>query len=275
MDIRYSAHPEAVKRYTTEELRKEFLIQNLFQIGKIEMVYSHVDRMITGGVTPLQPLHLEAGANMGVTFFLERREIGIINIGGPGKIETDNGTFELGTTDGLYIGMGTKKVIFSSLDPKNPAKFYFNSAPAHRTCPTVKVERKNIDPRHLGSLETSNERKIYQYFIPGRVETCQLEMGLTALEPGNMWNSMPCHTHDRRMEVYLYFNIPSDHMVMHFMGEPTQTRNIAMHNEDAIISPSWSIHCGVGTHNYTFIWGMCGENQDFDDMDHVKIADLR
>jgi 5-keto 4-deoxyuronate isomerase len=276
MDIRYSGHPNDVKHYTTEQLRKEFHIPNVFQPGKITMVYSHVDRMMSGGAMPLASLTLEAGSNMGVTYFLERREMGIINIGsGAGLVETDDGTYELLSTDGLYVGRGNKKVVFSSKDSQNPAKFYWNSAPAHRTCPTAKVERKNIEPRHLGSIEESNERKLYQYFIPGRVETCQLEMGLTALEPGNMWNSMPPHTHERRMEVYFYFNLPEGHTVMHFMGEPQETRHIIMHNEEAVISPSWSIHCGVGTHNYTFIWGMCGENQDFDDMDNIERPDLR
>jgi len=276
MEIRHNWHPNDFKHYTTEDIRREFLIPEVFKKGEITLVYSHVDRMITGGATPVgSPLALEAGAELRVANFLDRREMGIINIGGAGSVETDSGTYELDSTDGLYLGMGNKKIVFSSKDAANPAKFYFNSAPAHRTCPTVKVERKNIEPRHLGSLETSNERKLYQYFVPGRVETCQLEMGMTALEPGNMWNSMPPHTHERRMEVYLYFHIPQDQIVMHFMGEPTETRHIVMENEQAVISPSWSIHCGVGTHNYTFIWGMSGENQDFDDMDNMKSNQLR
>lgn len=275
MEIRYSGHPEDIKHYTTEQLRKEFHIPKLLETGKLHMVYSHVDRMIAGGAMPVEPIKLETGSNMGVSFFLERRELGIINVGSStGHVETDEGVFELAPTDGLYIGMGTKTVVFKSADTKNPAKFYFNSSPAHRTCPTKKIERKNIEPRHLGSLENSNERKLYQYFIPGRVETCQLAMGLTALEPGNMWNSMPPHTHERRMEIYFYFDLPEDQIVMHFMGEPKETRHIVMKNEQAVISPSWSIHCGVGTHNYTFIWSMCGENQDFDDMDNLARVDL-
>lgn len=275
MEVRYSGHPNDVKHYTTEQLRDEFLIPKLLESGKLHMVYSHVDRMIAGGAMPVSPIKLATSTNMGVEYFLERRELGIFNVGSSmGVVETDEGTFELAPTDGLYIGMGVENVVFKSVDPKQPAKFYFNSAPAHRKCPTKKIERKNIEPRHLGSIETSNERKLYQYFIPGRVETCQLAMGLTALEPGNMWNSMPPHTHERRMEVYFYFNLPDDHVVMHMMGQPQETRHIVMKNEQAVISPSWSIHCGVGTHNYTFIWSMCGENQEFDDMDNLERIDL-
>jgi len=276
MEVRYSVNPNDVKRFTTNELRDEFLIQGLFQTD-IQMVYSHVDRMIQGSVAPTSPreLKVKAGENMGVSYFLERRELGVINIGGSGKVEVDGTVYDLARTDGLYVGMGTKKVIFSSDDAKNPAKFYFNSAPAHKTYPTVKIERSSITPRHLGSIETSNERNLYQYIIPGRVESCQLVMGMTALEPGNMWNSMPCHTHERRMEVYMYFDLPETDVVMHYMGQPQETRHVVMHNEEAIISPSWSIHSGVGTHNYTFIWGMVGENQEFDDMDNIKIPDLR
>ena len=275
MEVRYSGHPEDVKRYTTEELRKEFLIQDLFQVNVCKMVYSHVDRMITGGVVPVAPQKLEAGKGLGVDYFLERRELGVINIGGAGKVTVDGTEYALQFTDGLYVGMGAKDVVFSSDDAKNPAKFYFTSSPAHKTYPTVKIERKDIVPNHLGSLTNSNDRNIYKYIHPQGVQSCQLVMGMTALEPGSMWNSMPCHTHERRMEVYLYFQVPEDAVVFHFMGQPTETRHVVMHNEEAIISPSWSIHSGVATHNYTFIWAMAGENQTFDDMDGVAMQDIR
>lgn len=275
MEVRYSGHPEDVKRYTTEELRKEFLIQDLFQVNVCKMVYSHVDRMITGGVVPVAPQKLEAGKGLGVDYFLERRELGVINIGGAGTVTVDGTEYALQFTDGLYVGMGAKDVVFSSDDAKNPAKFYFTSSPAHKTYPTVKIERKDIVPNHLGALTNSNDRNIYKYIHPQGVQSCQLVMGMTALEPGNMWNSMPCHTHERRMEVYLYFQVPEDAVVFHFMGQPTETRHVVMHNEEAIISPSWSIHSGVATHNYTFIWAMAGENQTFDDMDGVAMQDIR
>lgn len=274
MEVRYSAHPDDVKKYTTRELRKHFLIQNLFQSNTVTMVYSHVDRMITGGVIPVQEVQLEAEAGMGVDYFLERRELGMINIGGAGIVTVDGTQYPLNPTDGLYIGQGAKKIIFSSVDAGHPGKFYFNSAPAHKSYPTVKIERRTIEPNHLGSISSSNERNIYKYIHLQGVKSCQLVMGMTALEPGNMWNSMPCHTHNRRMEVYLYFNLPADAIIMHYMGEPTETRHIVMKNEEAVISPSWSIHAGVGTHNYTFIWGMAGENQIFDDMDQVATQDI-
>lgn len=274
MEIRHSVHPADAKTYTTADIRDRFLIQNLFT-PTVKMVYSHVDRMITGGVSPLQPTHLLVEQGMGVDFFLERREMGIINIGGPGTVTVDGTEYRLKVTDGLYIGRGAKEVIFASTDPAQPAKFYFNSVPAHMTYPTVKIERSGIAGNHLGSLEGSNERTIYKYIHPLGVKSCQLVMGMTALEPGNMWNTMPCHTHDRRMEVYLYFNLPEDSVVFHYMGEPAETRHVVIRNEEAVISPSWSIHSGVGTHNYTFIWGMAGENQTFDDMDHVAMHILK
>ncbi|AIF53348.1 5-dehydro-4-deoxy-D-glucuronate isomerase [Pelosinus sp. UFO1] len=275
MDVRHNVHPEDAKHYTTEELRNRFLIQELFVPNEVKMVYSHVDRMITGGVCPVQPVVLEAGAGMGVDYFLERREMGIINIGNPGTVTIDGVKHDLSTTDGLYIGMGAKEISFSSADASKPAKFYFNSSPAHKTYPTVKIEKTEITPNHLGSITQSNDRNIYKYIHPQGVKSCQLVMGMTVLEPGNMWNSMPCHTHDRRMEVYLYFNLPEDAVVFHYMGEPTETRHVVMRNEQAIISPSWSIHSGVGTQSYTFIWGMAGENQTFDDMDHVAMKTLK
>lgn len=275
MNIRHSVHPEDAKHCTTEELRNRFLIQDLFIPDKINMVYSHVDRMITGGVSPINPVILQAGSGMGVDYFLERREMGIINIGNTGIVTIDDVKYELNTTDGLYIGMGAKEISFSSKDSSKPAKFYFNSAPAHKTYPTVKIEKSEIAPNHLGTITQSNDRNIYKYIHPEGVKSCQIVMGMTVLEPGNMWNSMPCHTHDRRMEVYLYFNLPEDGVVFHYMGEPTETRHVVMRNEEAIISPSWSIHCGVGTQSYTFIWGMAGENQTFNDMDHVAMETLK
>lgn len=275
MKIRHSVHPEDAKHCTTEELRNRFLIQDLFIPDKINMVYSHVDRMITGGVSPINPVILQAGSGMGVDYFLERREMGIINIGNTGIVTIDDVKYELNTTDGLYIGMGAKEISFSSKDSSKPAKFYFNSAPAHKTYPTVKIEKSEIAPNHLGTITQSNDRNIYKYIHPEGVKSCQIVMGMTVLEPGNMWNSMPCHTHDRRMEVYLYFNLPEDGVVFHYMGEPTETRHVVMRNEEAIISPSWSIHCGVGTQSYTFIWGMAGENQTFNDMDHVAMETLK
>lgn len=276
MEVRYANQPSDVKHYTTEELRKNFLLQDMFQPDVCKMVYSHVDRMIAGGICPLAPQDLKVDKGMGgVQYFLERREMGVINIGGAGKIAVDGKAYPLKATDGLYIGRGAQTVIFSSDDTKKPAKFYFNSAPAHATYPTVKIERSSIKGNHMGAITNSNERTIYKYIHPEGVKSCQLVMGMTALEPGNMWNSMPCHTHDRRAEIYLYFALPEDDIVFHYMGQPTETRHIIIHNEEAVISPSWSIHCGVGTHNYTFIWGMAGENQVFDDMDAVEMKDMR
>ena len=276
MEVRYDTHPNDAMYYTTEELRGHYLIENLFEVGKINTVYSHVDRIIVGGATPgKEALKLEAGDELRAAYFLERRELGIINIGAPGKVTLDGVEYKLGNKDGLYVGMGTKDVVFESDDATNPAKFYFNSAPAHTTYPTVFIGMEKANKRPIGSMEDSNKRTIYQYIHPAVLKTCQLSMGLTKLEEGSMWNTMPCHTHERRMEVYLYFDLPEDAAVFHLMGQPQETRHIVMHNEQAVISPSWSIHSGVGTHCYTFIWGMVGENQDFDDMDHCKTNELK
>ncbi|SBW12834.1 5-keto 4-deoxyuronate isomerase [uncultured Alphaproteobacteria bacterium] len=276
LDIRHPSHPEDAKHYTTDRLRKEFLIQNIFVPGQVNLTYSHVDRVVAGGACPAgEPLALVAPNDFGVDSFLERRELGLINVGGPGVLTVDGESHELEKTDGFYVGMGTKSVVFASKDAKTPAKFYLVSSPAHHTYPSVKILRKDIEPVRLGDQENSNKRSIYKYIQPATVKSCQLVMGMTALEPGNMWNSMPCHTHERRMEVYFYFDLPETARVVHFMGEPSETRHIFMSNEEAVISPSWSIHSGVGTHNYTFIWGMAGENQTFDDMDHVAMPDLR
>ena len=275
MEIRYAVNPHDFKQYSTEKIRQEFLISDLFTPGKIKMVYSHEDRIIVGGVCPLEPISLEAGKEIGAEYFLARREIGIINIGGKGKVTTEDGEYILEKKDGLYIGKGIRKVEFSSVDNNNPAKFYFNSGPAHKTYPTEKIEISKVMANRLGTPEKGNVRTIYKYIHPDGVKSCQLVMGMTVLEPNSLWNTMPCHTHERRMEVYLYWEMGADDVVFHLMGEPTETRHVVVRNEEAVISPSWSIHSGVGTKNYTFIWGMVGENQLFDDMDHVPMQELR
>jgi len=280
MDIRYSASPNDVKRYTTEELRKEFLITDLFEADTVKATYSHVDRMVIMGIMPVkEKVSIDKGidvwANFGTNFFLERREAGVFNLGGNGFIEVDGEKYELGYEDCLYIAKGAKEVYFGSMDENKPAMFYLASTPAHKTCKTTLLTMANANHRPLGSMETSNKRVINQFIHPDVLETCQLSMGLTQLDPGSVWNSMPCHTHERRMEVYMYFEVPENDIVMHFMGQPEETRNIVMKNFDAVISPSWSIHCGCGTSNYTFIWAMGGENQAFDDMDNLKPSELR
>ncbi|MFJ7747112.1 5-dehydro-4-deoxy-D-glucuronate isomerase [Peribacillus sp. NPDC097295] len=276
METRYAHHPEDMKTYTTNQLRKEFLVESLFEPGKVNLTYTHVDRMIFGGVTPIeQELTIQLDKQLGVSYFLERRELGIINIGGAGSITLDGEEYLMDKRDGLYVGKGTKEVWFHSKDPSNPAKFYINSTPAHHTYPTVKIDIEKIDPIVTGDPSTLNERKIYQYVHPNTCESCQLQMGLTMLAPGSVWNTMPCHTHERRMEVYLYFDMDKDTRAFHFMGKPDETRHLILKNEDAVISPSWSIHTGTATSNYTFIWGMCGENITYDDMDHVKMEELR
>ena len=280
MEVRPGANPNDVKNYDTDRLRHDFLIQDVFVPGEIKTIYSQIDRIIVGSATPTdKALKLTAGDELRAAYFLERREMGVINIGGKGSITLDGVKYDFDYKDGIYIGMGTKDIIFESADASNPAKFYFNSAPAHKTYPTVFINpEKDILPenkKELGCLENANHRTIRKYILPGQVESCQLEMGMTALEPGSVWNTMPCHTHDRRMEVYLYFEVPENDVVFHYMGEPTETRHIVMRNEEAVISPSWSIHSASATHAYTFIWGMVGENQDFDDMDDVDMKDLR
>jgi 4-deoxy-L-threo-5-hexosulose-uronate ketol-isomerase len=276
METRYAHHPEDMKKYTTEELRREFLVETLFEPGQVHLTYTHVDRMVFGGVTPAeQELTIKLDKELGVEYFLERREMGIINIGGDGSVVLDGIEYEMQARDGLYVGKGTREVLFHSKDSNKPAKFYINSAPAHMTYPTVKIDIKKIDPLQMGSPSTLNERKIYQYVHPNVCQSCQLQMGLTMLEPGSVWNTMPCHTHERRMEVYLYFDMEPETRVFHFMGKPDETRHLVMKNEQAAISPSWSIHTGTATSNYTFIWGMCGENITYSDMDQVKMEELR
>ena len=277
MDIRYSANQRDVRRYTTDELRSEFLIENLYVPDEVVAVYSHVDRMVTLGCMPVrETLPIDKGidvwASFGTEFFLERREIGIFNIGGAGVIEADGQRFSMGCKDCLYITMGTRSVAFSS---ENPAKFFMVSAPAHCAYETTFIGIANAAKKPLGSLETANKRVINQFIHPDVLKTCQLSMGLTILEPGSVWNTMPVHTHERRMEIYTYIDIPKDNVVFHFMGSPTETQHLVMQNEQAVISPSWSIHSGCGTSHYSFIWAMGGENQAFDDMDTVDITALR
>lgn len=287
MELRTAASPRDVKHYTTERLREEFLIDDLFAPDKIKLIYSHIDRIITGSAVPAAgPLALTAGEELRAEYFLQRREMGVINIGGEGMIVIDGREYQVHNKEGMYIGMGAKDISFASTDRSRPAKFYLNSTPAHRACPTVLIRQEGeaadgvvvVKPENkveLGTLEESNHRVICKYILPGQVESCQLVMGMTRLMPGSVWNTMPCHTHDRRMEVYLYFDMPKDALVFHYMGEPDETRHIIMRNEQAVISPSWSIHAGSGTQAYTFIWGMAGENQEFTDMDGCAMEDLR
>ena len=280
MEVRQGANARDVKGYDTDRLRNDFLIQNLFADDEIKLIYSQIDRIIVGGVKPVnKTLTLEAGAELKAAYFLERREMGIMNVGGNGSVFVDGKEYKFKYRDGLYIGMGAKDIKFVSEDPSKPAKFYLNSTPAHKTYPTVFIDPdkdiKEENKLELGSQEGANHRLNRKYILPGQVETCQLEMGITTMYPGSVWNTMPCHTHDRRMEVYFYFEIPEDDVVFHYMGEPTQTRHIIMRSEEAVISPSWSIHSASATHAYAFVWGMAGENQDFDDMDWVDMKDLR
>ncbi|ERT69151.1 hypothetical protein HMPREF0202_00885 [Cetobacterium somerae ATCC BAA-474] len=276
LDTRYANHPEDSKHYTTEELRKHYLMETVFVADEVNLMYSHVDRVIAGGVMPVETeVKLEGCKELGSEFFLERRELGLINIGGSGKVILDGVEYKMASKDGLYVGMGVKEITFASDSAENPAKYYVNSAPAHVAYPTVKIDIANANAVHLGDLENSNKRTIFQYVHPAVCKSCQLLMGMTVLDPNNMWNTMPTHTHERRMEVYFYFNMDENTRVFHLMGQPQETRHIVMANEQAVISPSWSIHSGVGTKNYTFIWGMAGENQTFTDMDHIAMDQLR
>ena len=278
MDIRQSIHSEHAKTLDTDGLRREFLIDKIFDADNYTLTYSHIDRIIIGGVMPVQkPVTIghEVGKQLGVSYFLERRELGVINIGGPGVIEVDGKSWEIGQQEALYVGQGAQSVIFRSSDASRPAKFYYNSAPAHAHYPDKKITLDEAVKATLGDAATSNRRTINKFIVPDVLPTCQLTMGLTRLDDGNLWNTMPCHTHERRMEVYFYFDMADDSAVFHMMGQPQETRHLLVHNEQAVISPSWSIHAGVGTQRYTFIWAMVGENQVFDDMDHVNISALR
>ncbi len=276
MEVRYANNPEDSKYYTTEQLRKHYLVQNVFEEDEMNFVYSHQDRIIAGGVLPVnKELKLETCDELRADYFLERRELGFINIGGLGEVILDGKTYTIKPKDGMYVGMGTKEVIFKSVDPKNPAKFYVNSCPAHVTYPTYYIDFEKANHVPCGEEKTLNKRVINQYIHPDVCKSCQLAMGMTELAVGSGWNTMPSHTHERRMEVYFYFNLDEDQAVFHMMGTKDETRHIVMHNEELVISPSWSIHSGVGTSNYAFIWGMCGENQTFTDMDHIATKDLK
>ena len=275
MEIRNASNPKDMKHYTTERLREEFHISKLFTKDNIRMVYSHIDRIITAGAMPVyQELRLEAGKELAAEYFLERREMGCINIGGKGIITVDGVEYVMNPRDGIYIGRGNREITFKCVDENDPPKFYISSCPAHKEYPTVKVDITKAKKVPCGSPEECNHRVINQYIHPEVMQSCQLAMGLTNLETGSNWNTMPCHTHDRRMEVYLYLDMQEDDIVFHMMGEPNETRHIVMRNEEAVISPSWSIHAGVGTRAYSFIWAMCGENQEFTDMDHVGMKEL-
>ena len=276
MDIREPVHSEHAKAFDTAQLRENFLIESIFTSGKVNLTYSHVDRVIAGGCMPgTEAVTLEAGKEIGADFFLERRELGAINVGGDGIVIVDGAEYEIASREALYVGKGAKEVRFASIDADKPAKFYLNSAPAHTAYPTKKITLDMASPETLGDAENCNRRTIYKYLVPGVVETCQLLMGMTMLEPGSIWNTMPCHTHERRMEVYFYFDMNDDNVVFHMMGKPEETRHLVVRNEQAVISPSWSIHSGVGSSNYTFIWGMAGENQTFSDMDFIPMSHLK
>lgn len=277
MEVRYSPDKNGFKRFTTDELRKSFLIESLFVKNKIPMVYSDIDRSITGSVVPSgKSLKLAATKKeMAADFFTERREIGIINIGNKGSIVVNKKEYKMANRDGLYIGRGSKKIEFKSANAKKPAMFYFVSYPAHTSYPDNHIKFSQSTPVKLGSLKESNARTIYKYIHPGTMPTCQLVMGLTELEEGSVWNTMPAHTHQRRSEVYMYFNLKPDSYVLHILGEPTQTRHVIIRNQQAVLSTSWSMHAGCGTQNYSFIWAMGGENQVFDDMDWIPMNDLK
>lgn len=276
-ELRYAASPADAKSYDTERLRKEFLIEDLFNNDDVKMVYSLYDRLIVGGAVPVKStLKLETFEELKADFFLQRREIGFINIGkGTAIIKADGKEYQLAHKEALYLGAGNKEVTMASVDASNPARLYINSAPAHKSFPNKKVTLADAEVVVLGSLETANHRQINKLIVNSVVETCQLQMGMTELKPGSVWNTMPAHTHNRRMEAYLYFDVPKDQVVCHFMGEPTETRHIWMKNEEAVISPTWSIHSGAGTSNYTFIWGMAGENLDYNDMDVCRTDELK
>jgi 4-deoxy-L-threo-5-hexosulose-uronate ketol-isomerase len=274
--IRYASHPADAKAYDTNRLREEYLIRDLFRKDMINMVYTDYDRLIVGGAFPVdKALSLDTIDLLKSEYFLSRRELGIINIGGKAKITLDGKEIELGHKEALYVGKGIKSVIFASTDKEIPSKLYFNSAPAHKEFPSKKVTLADADSLEMGALNSSNVRKINRLIVNSVVETCQLQMGLTEFKDGSVWNTMPAHTHSRRMEAYFYFEIPGNQAVCHFMGQPQETRHIWMQNEEAVISPTWSIHAGVGTAKYAFIWGMGGENLDYGDMDVVQPSQLR
>ena len=275
-EIRYAAHPEDARHYDTARLRRDFLIERLFVEDEVNMVYSMYDRMVVGGAMPVsEALSLEAIDPLKAPFFTTRREVGIYNIGGTGVVKVGDESFELGYKEALYIGRGDREVTFASKDAQKPALFYFNSTTAHCTYPCRKVTKADAVVAHMGALETSNERNINKMLVNQVLPTCQLQMGMTELATGSVWNTMPAHVHSRRMEAYFYFELPEDQAVCHFMGEPQETRHIWMHNQQAVLSPEWSIHSAAATHNYTFIWGMGGENLDYGDQDFFDIKNLK
>jgi 4-deoxy-L-threo-5-hexosulose-uronate ketol-isomerase len=276
MEIRNAVHPDHAVLFDTAELREHFLIQDLFKADSVKLVYSYFDRLIVGGVCPVNPLQLDVDEKIiGGPYLLERRELGVINVGAAGAVTVDGETYDMLPKDGLYIGMGAEKLEFSSVDKNNPAKFYLNCAPAHANYPTSKVTFNEAEPIEMGEMAQSNKRTIRKYIHPDGVKSCQLVMGMTTLETGSIWNTMPVHTHQRRMEAYFYFGLEDEQIVFHFMGEPSETRHIVVRNDEAVLSPSWSIHSGAGTGSYTFIWGMVGENQTFTDMDGVPMSELK
>ena len=275
-EIRYAAHPEDVKHYDTQRLRRDFLIENLFAKDEVNMVYSMYDRIVVGGAMPVkEALTLEAIDPLKAPCFTQRREVGVYNVGGAGCIKVGDEVFDLDYKEALYIGSGDREVVFCSKDAEKPAKFYFNSATAHMSYPCKKVNKQNAVVAHMGSLEMSNERDINKMLVNQVLPTCQLQMGMTELAPGSVWNTMPAHVHSRRMEAYFYFELPEDQAVCHLMGEPQETRHIWMRGEQAVLSPEWSIHSAAATHNYTFIWGMGGENLDYGDQDFFQITVLK
>ena len=276
MEIRHNVHPEMAKTLDTEGLRRHFLISGLFTSDQVTMTYSHVDRLVITGVMPVtKALSLDAPKPIGQDYFFAAREAGIINVGGAGEVSVDGKQFALEGNVALYIGKGARDVSLTSQDAQNPAKFYMVSCPAHKELPAALIDGSRANQIKAGAAETCNQRTIHQFLHPDVVETCQLTMGMTHLAAGSVWNTMPAHTHDRRSEAYLYFNIPSDQRVFHLMGEPQETRHLVVANDEAIISPSWSIHSGAGTTAYSFIWAMAGDNKNFTDMDHIKIEDLK
>lgn len=276
IEIRQACHPEAVKGFDTNSLRRHFLIERLFAPGEVLLTYSHVDRLIVGGAQPMAaPLTLPTPKAVGTDAFLKRRELGIFNIGGAGRVRVAGAVHELANRDALYVGLGAGEVVFESRDSAQPAKFYLVSTPAHAVHPTQIVSQAQAKTLQLGEQTTANRRTIRQYIIPGICESCQLVLGFTQLDEGSIWNTMPAHTHDRRCEAYLYFDLAEDARVFHLMGEPQETRHLVVANEQAILSPGWSIHSGVGTRNYAFIWAMGGDNQDYTDMDGVTVGELR
>ncbi len=275
-ELRYSSHPQDAKHYDTARLRKEHLVEKIFIADEVNMVYTMYDRLVVGGAMPVkETLTLESIDPLKSEFFLSRREFGTFNVGGKGEITVDGVVFELDYKEALYLGAGNRKVTFESVNPEKPAKFYFNSAPAHRNHPDRKITKADAIVMELGSLETANHRNINKMLVSQVLETCQLQMGMTELAPGSVWNTMPAHVHSRRMEAYFYFEVPEDQAVCHFMGEVDETRHIWMKGDQAVISPEWSIHSAAATCNYTFIWGMAGENLDYSDQDFSKITDLK